>query len=63
MMFGNGYGIGRCFGFGYGLMHGGWGMIMMAGFTILALAVIGVILLLDVMMPGIDGFEVLNRSI
>lgn len=44
MMFGNGYnGIGNCFGFGNGLMHGGWGMIIMLGIT--ALIVVGVILI------------------
>lgn len=38
MMFGNGYnGIGNCLGFGNGLMYGGWGMIIMAGFIVLAI--------------------------
>ena len=45
MMFGNGYSrIGNCFGVGNGLMHGGWGMIIMLGLT--ALVVVGVILLI-----------------
>lgn len=44
MMFGNGYnGIGNCFGFGNGLMHSGWGMIIMLGIS--ALIVAGVILI------------------
>ena len=44
MMFGNGYGIRSCFGFGYGLMHGGSGMIMMLGFAIVVLAAVSIIL-------------------
>ena len=37
MMFRGGFnGFGNCFGAGYGLMHGGWGMIIMLGIFVLA---------------------------
>ena len=37
MMFGRGYnGFSNCFGIGSGFMHGGWGIIMMAAFILLA---------------------------
>lgn len=44
MMFRGGFGgFGNCFGAGYGLMHRGWGMIIMLG--IFALAAVAVILI------------------
>lgn len=39
MMLGNRYdGIEECFGYGIGLMNGGWGMIIMLGITALIIA-------------------------
>jgi len=45
MMYGYGFhrGLGSCFGWGNGLMYGGWGMIIMLALAVLA--VVAVILL------------------
>jgi len=41
MMFRGGFGgFGNCFGAGYGLMNGGWGMIIMLGIFVLAAAAV-----------------------
>ena len=40
MMYGYGFhrGLGACLGWGNGLMYGGWGMIIMLGLAVLAVA-------------------------
>lgn len=43
MMFGRGYNmLGNCFGWGSGYFYGGWGMMIAAGFIVLALAAIAI---------------------